>query len=195
MNRGSADPRGFRGIHLTRPIWVSGWAQGPPLHCMSSIGISSDTVSTRRPRTVSLAVLALLLLVVGCSWRNLPSVSDSVIDRVRGENVRIVAEESDTNPTEEWIYTYLLLEVDAPERHLDVVSETLTRNGWQTRESAAQNIQLVALIPAEADLTLITLDSFLKPIASSPVAAKFADVQRDVDKAYFVAIIMPLEER
>ena len=46
-----------------------------------------------------------------------------------------MAEESDTNPTEEWIYTYLLLEVDAPERHLDVVSETLTRNGWQTRES------------------------------------------------------------
>jgi hypothetical protein len=129
----------------------------------------------------------------GCSWF-LPSVPDEVTNSVSGEGVRIVARETDTNPTEEWIYTFLLLEVTEPGQRLEIVAEALRTNGWEVRESPGPNVLLVAIKPSVADLTLVALETFLEPSPITSVQRRFAGFPQDSDKGYFVALIMPLGE-
>jgi hypothetical protein len=133
------------------------------------------------------------LLLTGCLPFSLPRVPRHVIESVEGEHVTIVAQAVATNPTEQWYYTYLMLEVGGSELHLDTVTSTLTSNGWEIEytESIPDNLPS-AVLPDQADLSLADFAGYMSSPSNPAVFEEFAKVSTSDDKGYFVAIIMPM---
>lgn len=152
---------------------------------------------SRRPSLV-LAV-AMAGLVSGCG--NLDSVSEETVQSVAGADVVIVDEVEYPNPTDDWLYTYLLLEVSGPPPRRDTVISTLASNGWKVSvpdpEARHPFAGAVDTYPSasrpKAVLTLVDLPDYLKDGLFTQPEKQFAQFPVREDRDYFVAIVMPLD--
>jgi hypothetical protein len=140
-------------------------------------------------------------LVGGCGLLSLPSIPEHIVETVAGEQVTIVDQMSYNNPSDEWIYTYVLLEVSGDEPKLDTVTTTLGANGWDTRLPSdlsndpfreAPDHSLSANRP-EAHLTLLELEVYLEGGRHQPAEKQFAEFPTRPEYTYFVAIMLPLD--
>lgn len=166
------------------------------------LGICVTTSTSDRRRSVTLTLILLATwLVAGCGLLSLPSVPEDIVETVASEQVTIVDQTSYNNPTDEWVYTYLLLEVSGDEPELDTVRTTLSANGWKTRLPPdldsdpfreTPDYSLSADRP-EANLTLLELEIYLEGGRHQPTEKQFAEFPTRSEYTYFVAIIMPLD--
>lgn len=148
------------------------------------------------PRRARFLLLAATVagFVSGCG--DLDSVSEETVQSVAGGDVVIVDEVEYPNPTDNWLYTYLLLEVRGPPPRRETVLSTLASNGWDVSVPDATDVDPPGYAVADrpgATLTLVGLADFVEPGPFTRPEKKFAEFPVRVDRDYFVAIIMPLD--
>lgn len=164
----------------------------------------NTSVSSSRRAVLASVLVAVVLVLGGCGRLSLPRVPEDAIQAVEGPGVTIAETAEESNPTEQWIYTYLLLEVVGEPPHVDLVEAALVDNGWRVEEFRPDprqqveesSILLIAQRPAEdptADLTLDPLDDYLAGGSSSIAIEAFSAIERDPKASYYVAILAPLE--
>jgi hypothetical protein len=146
-----------------------------------------------RPAAVIVTCVTAFLLLVGCIPLSLPSVPEDAIERVEGDRVAIVARAEYSNPTEEWLYTYLMLEVTGQEPYLDAVASTLEQNGWEiVSVKPSPDNRVSARMPDTARLSLFDYHDYMDETRSSEPRRTFAQVPTSDDRGYFVAILTPI---
>jgi hypothetical protein len=129
-----------------------------------------------------------LLLVGGCT--QLPTVSAGDVRRLEGEGVAIVEQHKTTNPTGDWLDTYVLLEVFGPGQPMEVLEKVLRDNGWQIVKVGSDPASLSAYLP-DSDLVLVDFGGFLERNSPSSTAEKFEQAHARLGGQLFVAILLP----
>jgi hypothetical protein len=138
---------------------------------------------------------AVWLLLTGCG--TLPGVPEEILNTIEGEYVTVVARHDGSNPTEQWMYTYLMLEVSGPEPGVKVVEDALAANGWEVDTDLVTDLLLVADIGGGepgAHLVLVTLRDFTVN-RSDGAAREFTKVSTAAGLTYYVAIVSPTNYR
>jgi hypothetical protein len=141
-------------------------------------------------RKIEHAVLSMLVAssLVACS--GLPKVSEEAVKSLEGQHVRIVSQRVIPNPTDEWMYTYVVLEVSGPGSHIDTLEDVLSKNGWRVREG--EDHLLISYTP-DVTLSVQRLESFLEGRAqNTEVARSFSALELNERYGYYVVVLMPL---
>jgi hypothetical protein len=142
-----------------------------------------------RAAAAAIAVLAL----AAC---RLPTVPDESIESLEGTHVAVVSQQVEPNPTRQWNYTYIVLEVTGPEPRVETVASVLRESGWSVHDSRV--LLLTADFAEEnsdkpaADLGLVELDDFLEVNRSIEVQERFSSIPVHEGRTYYVAILTPL---
>jgi hypothetical protein len=97
----------------------------------------------------------------GCTPFSLPAVPEDAVRSVEGDQVKIVERVRLSNPTDEWIYTYLMLEVAGEEPYLTTVVSTLAKNGWEVHHSSIPDMLPAAVLAHAAYLSLVEFDDYM----------------------------------
>lgn len=136
--------------------------------------------------TRCVVLIALVVMITGCS--TLPTVDDGIVRTLESPDVAIVTTAVQANPTDEWNYTYALMDVTDREGigSDEVLSRSLIENGWAV---SSHQGQLVA-DRVESGLVVLRLEDFLNN-RWDPVATEFRGFSNSNGANYFVAILMP----
>jgi hypothetical protein len=122
-------------------------------------------------------------------------VADETVDSLDGPHVAIVSQETKPNPSDQWKYTYVMLEVTGAGSRLERISSVLRKNGWDFQE---RSLPLLAYFTEpdeevpETELILVKLDEVLDTHRYDEVGERFSKVPIRDDRTYFVAILTPL---
>lgn len=149
-----------------------------------------EATNVRVVRVVTIVVT--LLVLAAC---RLPTVADETVETLEGPSVTAVSQKSKPNPSDQWNYTYVMLEVTGPGSRLEQVSKVLRENGWEIR---ASSLPLLAYFTEpgeekpETELVLADLDDVLDTHRSDEVGERFSEVPTHDDRTYYVAILTPL---
>lgn len=147
-----------------------------------------------RAPSLLLAVAVAAGLMAGCG--DLESVNEETVQTIAGSDVAIVYQMEHPNPTDEWLYTYLLLEVSGPPPRRETVTSTLASNGWLVSIPDTTDADQAGYPTADrpgASLTLVELADFVEPGPFTRPEKRFAEFPVREDRDYFVAIVMPLD--
>lgn len=140
-------------------------------------------------------IVAALIALAACRP---PSVAEDTIDKLEGPHVAIVSQETMPNPTDQWTYTYAVLEVTGTGSHIDRISSVLSENGWNIQDSSA--LLLLAYLTKrgnsapETELILDKLECFLDAHKYDKLGERFSAVTIHDDRTYYVAILTPLNK-
>jgi hypothetical protein len=135
-------------------------------------------------------VLTLALTLSSCA--RLPIVADDLVKSIEANSrVEIVMQVERPNPTDEWMYTYLLLEVSGEDPQ-GTIATSLAQSGWKVKQSADSKILLVATRLPEADLFVMSYLDFMPVRPSAEPDSTFVNFPRRSDRTYFVVTMKPL---
>lgn len=153
------------------------------------------TAEVRSHRRLLLALVLVLAVVAGLGYFAYSAlyphgVSDGVVASVRGDGIRIVETVQDTNPTDEWTNTYLLIEVNGADP-VARLGSTLAANGWTVRRDGAAQGLVLAADRTEAGLTVVTFADFQTDGRDVPKALSAFERKSAGTQDLFVAILMP----
>jgi hypothetical protein len=141
---------------------------------------------------IAATVVVVLALLAAC---RLPTVADETVDRLEGPHVTIVSREVMPNPSDQWNYTYVMLEVSGEDPRLSRILSMLVDKGWAIHERSLP-ILAYFTVPGEdrpeTQLTLATLGSVLENHRYDEVGERFSNVPTHDDRTYYVAILTPL---
>ena len=152
----------------------------------------TDVRPQTRPALVIVLVLTAVvgLCYIGYSVLHPHGVSGGAVASVRGDGIRIVETAQDTNPTNEWTNTYLLIEADGADP-VERVASALAANGWIVRREGAAPGLVLRADRKDAGLTLVTYTEFQSASQDVPKVVSAFEHKGTAKSNVFVAILMP----
>ncbi|NNN34006.1 hypothetical protein HLK59_27315 [Streptomyces sp. S3(2020)] len=153
----------------------------------------------QRARAVRFAVAALaaVTLVVGWvlirEWMELPGVPADVVSSVESEQVRVLAEGSESSPGNDWDNSYALISVSSQKDPVDEIEAALQSAGWTTRLGVSDPLLLAgdsSQRNPEYGVTVQTYENF-DCLDRSGVCGTFEKAAGSQGRNLFVATFMP----
>lgn len=143
------------------------------------------------------AAVAAVVLVAGWvlirEWTELPGVPTDVVRSVASEDVRILAEGSDSSPGNDWEDSYALISVSSRENPVEVIEGVLQSAGWSTRAGNSDPLLVSGDTPEGRPKYGVTVQSFddFECLDRPDICAKFEKVANSQGRDLFVATFMP----